>query len=196
MELYIRLQVQTIAAAFAMGCAAALLYDLLRTLRLARRRRTVTHLTDLVYVLAVGWAFLQFALAIGQGELRLYVLPCAALGAIFSWRVLVPLFRPIWQFWLGAAVHMGRLLWQPVRMLLHFCKKVWISAEKAIAFFKKYCKIKLYRKKAHCRRTRREKLEAGEEKEAQNTHYFGGAAGAAGGGIRGADPGVWAVGQR
>lgn len=147
MELYIRLQVQTIAAAFAMGCAAALLYDLLRTLRLARRRRTVTHLTDLVYVLAVGWAFLQFALAIGQGELRLYVLPCAALGAIFSWRILVPLFRPIWQFWLGAAVHMGRLLWQPVRMLLHFCKKVWISVEKAIAFFKKYCKIKLYRKK-------------------------------------------------
>ena len=138
MELYIRLQVQTIAAAFAMGCAAALLYDLLRTLRLARRRRTVTHLTDLVYVLAVGWAFLQFALAIGQGELRLYVLPCAALGAIFSWRVLVPLFRPIWQFWLGAAVYMGRLLWQPVRMLLHFCKKVWISAEKAIAFFKKW----------------------------------------------------------
>ena len=147
MELYIRLQVQTIAAAFAMGCAAALLYDLMRTLRLARRRRTMTHLTDLVYVLAVGWAFLQFALAIGQGELRLYVLPCAALGAIFSWWMLVPFFRPIWQFWLGAAVYMGRLLWQPVRMLLHFCKKVWISAEKAIAFFKKYCKIKLYRKK-------------------------------------------------
>ena len=48
MELYIRLQVQTIAAAFAMGGAAALLYVLLRTLRMARRRRTVTHLTDLV----------------------------------------------------------------------------------------------------------------------------------------------------
>ena len=48
MELYIRLQVQTIAAAFAMGCAAALLYDLLRSLRLARRRRTVPHLTELV----------------------------------------------------------------------------------------------------------------------------------------------------
>lgn len=146
MELYIRLQVQTIAAAFAMGCAAALLYDLLRTLRLARRRRTVTHLTDLVYVLAVGWAFLQFALAIGQGELRLYVLPCAALGAIFSWRILVPLFRPIWQFWLGAAVHMGRLYGSRCGCS-YILQKVWISAEKAIAFFKKYCKIKLYRKK-------------------------------------------------
>ena len=147
MELYIRLQVQTITAAFAMGCAAALLYDLLRTLRLARRRRTVTHLTDLVYVLAVGWAFLRFALAIGQGELRLYVLPFAALGAIFSWRVLAPVFRPIWRFWLGAAAQTGRFLWQPVRVLLHFCKKVWNSAKKAIAFFKKFCKIKLYRKK-------------------------------------------------
>ena len=137
MELYIRLQVQTIAAAFAMGCAAALLYDLMRTLRLARRRRTMTHLTDLVYVLAVGWAFLQFALAIGQGELRLYVLPCAALGAIFSWRVLVPFFRPIWQFWLGAAVYMGRLLWQPVRMLLHFCKKSMDFSGKSHCLFQK-----------------------------------------------------------
>ena len=42
MELYIRLQVQTIAAAFAMGCAAALLYDLLRTL--PEYLRTLCHL--------------------------------------------------------------------------------------------------------------------------------------------------------
>lgn len=144
MELYLRLQAQTIAAAFAMGCAAALVYDLLRTLRLARRRRMVTHLTDLVYVLAVGWAFLRFALSIGQGELRLYVLPCAALGALFSWRMLAPFFRPVWRFWLGAAAQMVRLLWQPLRLLLHFCKKVWVSAKKAIAFLKKFCKIKLY----------------------------------------------------
>lgn len=146
MELYLRLQVQTIAAAFAMGCAAALVYDLLRTLRLARRRRLVTHLTDLAYVLAVGWAFLRFALSIGQGELRLYVLPCAALGALFSWRALVPVFRPIWRFWLGAAAQTGWLLWRPVRLLLHFCKKVWNSAKKAIAFLKNFCKIKLYKK--------------------------------------------------
>ena len=71
MELYIRLQAQTIAAAFALGVAAVLVYELLRALRVTWRRRGVTHLTDLVYVLVVGWAFLRFALSIGQGELRL-----------------------------------------------------------------------------------------------------------------------------
>ena len=147
MELYIRLQVQTIVAAFAMGCAAALLYDLLRTLRLARRQRTVTHLTDLVYVLAVGWAFLQFALAIGQGELRLYVLPCAALGALLSRQLLAPFFRGVWQFWWGAAAQTGRWLCRPVILFLHFCKKVLVLAQKNIAFLKKIGKIKLYRKK-------------------------------------------------
>ena len=75
MELYIRLQVQTIAAALALGAAAVLVYELLRTVRLNRRRRWVTHLTDGVYVLAVFWALLRFTLSIGQGELRLYVLP-------------------------------------------------------------------------------------------------------------------------
>lgn len=136
MELYIRLQVQTIAAAFAMGCAAALLYDLLRTLRLARRRRTVTHLTDLVYVLAVGWAFLQFALAIGQGELRLYVLPCAALGAIFSWRVLVPLFRPIWQFWLGRQYIWGVFYGSRCGCSYIFAKKYGFQRKKPLPFSK------------------------------------------------------------
>ena len=38
-------------------------------------------------------------------------------------------------------------LWQPVRIFLIFCKKVWDLAEKAIAFLKKYSKIKIYRKK-------------------------------------------------
>ena len=72
MELYIRLQVQTIAAALALGAAAVLVYELLRTVRLNRRRRWVTHLTDGVYVLAAFWALLRFTLSIGQGELRLY----------------------------------------------------------------------------------------------------------------------------
>lgn len=134
MELYIRLQLQTIAAAFALGGAAAVAYDLLRTVRIAWRRRAVTHLTDLLYVLAVGWALLRFALSIGRGELRLYVLPCAAIGALFCWRVLTPVFRPIWRFWLGSAAQWGRLMWRPVRFFWDFSKKVWNLTEKAIAF--------------------------------------------------------------
>ena len=92
-------------------------------------------------------ALLRFALSIGRGELRLYVLPCAALGAFFSLKVLAPVFRPVWRFWLEAAAQMGRYLWRPVQLFWHFCKKVWHSAEKVIAFLKKNSKIKIYRKK-------------------------------------------------
>ena len=56
MELYIRLQLQTMGAAFGLGCGAMLVYDLLRTVRLARRQRAVTHVTDLLYVLGAGGA--------------------------------------------------------------------------------------------------------------------------------------------
>lgn len=148
MELYIRLQVQTIGAALAVGCAIAVVYDLLRTVRLARRRRAVTHITDVIFVLAVGWVLLRFALSIGRGELRLYVLPCAALGALAYLRLLAPILRPVWRFWLGAAAQMGRMLWAPLKILWQFCKKVWKSVQKAIAFLKKSSKIKIYRKKA------------------------------------------------
>ena len=147
MELYIRLQVQTIAAALALGAAAVLVYELLRTVRLNRRRRWVTHLTDGVYVLAVFWALLRFTLSIGQGELRLYVLPCAALGALLSRQLLAPFFRSVWQFWWGVAAQTGRWLCRPVILFLHFCKKVLVLAQKNIAFLKKIGKIKLYRKK-------------------------------------------------
>ena len=126
MELYIRLQVQTIAAALALGAAAVLVYELLRTVRLNRRRRWVTHLTDGVYVLAAFWALLRFTLSIGQGELRLYVLPCAALGALLSRQLLAPFFWGVWQFWWGAAAQTGRWLCRPVILFLHFCKKVLV----------------------------------------------------------------------
>lgn len=147
MELYIRLQVQTIGAALAVGCGAAVVYDLLRAVRLARRRRAVTHITDLLFVLAVGWVLLRFALSIGRGELRLYVLPCAALGAWAYLRLLAPILRPVWRFWVGAAAQMGRMLSRPAKIFWLFCKKVWKSAQKAIAFLKKNSKIKIYRKK-------------------------------------------------
>ena len=98
MEVYIRLQLQTAGAALALGWAAGLLYDLLRVVRLALRRRCVTHVTDLVYVLMLGWALLRFALTIGQGELRLYVLPCAALGWMGYLFLFSGWLRPLWRF--------------------------------------------------------------------------------------------------
>ena len=131
MEVYIRLQLQTAGAALALGWAAGLLYDLLRVVRLALRRRCVTHVTDLVYVLVLGWALLRFALTIGQGELRLYVLPCAALGWMGYLFLFSRWLRPLWRFWAGAVAAFGGFFLKPAKLFLLFLKK-------AIYFFQKY----------------------------------------------------------
>lgn len=143
MELYIRLQLQTILSAIALGAAAGLVYDLLRSVRIRCREKAVTYLTDSAYVLALGWALLRFALSIGQGELRLYVLPCALLGGIMYWHFLTPILRPLWQFWWGVAAQFFRWILIPVSFIQVFFKIIQVKIKKIIYFFHNFCKIKI-----------------------------------------------------
>lgn len=144
MELYIQLQLKTVLAGFALGAAAALVYDLLRTVRIYRRGKIITHLSDAVYVLLTAWALLRFALAIGQGELRLYVLPCVILGGVGYFHFLSPLLRPLWKFWGSAAAQFLRWLFIPFALLWKYLKKVLNFTEKIIYFFKNFSKMKMY----------------------------------------------------
>ena len=69
--------------AAALGAAAAAVYDLLRPVRLRRRKnRRLTHVLDGVYLLAVAPALLWYALRVGEGELRLVMLSAMGLGAL------------------------------------------------------------------------------------------------------------------
>lgn len=59
------------------------MYDLLRLIRLRRRRnRRLTHALDGLFVAAVTLTAAWFALRVGQGELRLVMLSAMALGAL------------------------------------------------------------------------------------------------------------------
>lgn len=88
MELPVRLQLQELGWALALGAALALVYELLRPLR---RGRSLTAAADLVYGLAVLIALLGFSLYAGRGRLRLFALAgmalsgglCLRLGAQF-----------------------------------------------------------------------------------------------------------------
>ena len=101
--------------AAALGAAAAAVYDLLRPVRLRRRKnRRLTHVLDGVYLLAVAPALLWYALRVGEGELRLVMLSAMGLGALLYVLALSPLLRPLWDFWLDAAAATARLLWRPV----------------------------------------------------------------------------------
>ena len=66
-----------------LGLAAGAVYDLLRVVRLRRRRnRRLTHALDGLFVAALALVSLWFALRVGQGELRLFMLSAMALGAL------------------------------------------------------------------------------------------------------------------
>lgn len=70
MENHVPQQLTAYLTAAALGAASAMVYDLLRTVRLRRRRdRQLTGLLDGLYIAVLGFLLLWFALRIGQGEL-------------------------------------------------------------------------------------------------------------------------------
>ena len=94
MENHVSQQLSAYLTAAALGAASAMCYDLLRTVRLRRRRnRRLTGALDAVYIAVQGLLLLWFALRIGQGELRLYMLTGMALGALLYGLTLPPLLR-------------------------------------------------------------------------------------------------------
>ena len=96
MENHVSQQLTAYLTAALLGAASAMVYDLLRTVRLRRRRdRRLTGLADGLYIAVVGLLLLWFTLRIGEGKLRLYMLTNVALGAILYGLTLPPLLRPL-----------------------------------------------------------------------------------------------------
>ena len=131
-------QLRAYLTAAALGAAAGAVYDLLRLVRLRRRRdRRLTHGLDAAFLLLVAPALLWYALRVGQGELRLIMLTAMGLGAAVYLLALSPLMRPLWDFWLSAAAGTGRLLWWPVKKITAAAKKVFIFCRKCVMIRKK-----------------------------------------------------------
>ena len=72
MEIYIAEQVRLLCGAAALGAALGLAYDLLRAVR--RRIPALLIPCDLLFCAAVAAGVIGYALAAGDGELRLYLL--------------------------------------------------------------------------------------------------------------------------
>lgn len=135
MENHVSQQLSAYLTAAALGAASAMCYDLLRTVRLRRRRnRRLTGALDVVYIAVQGLLLLWFALRIGQGELRLYMLTGMALGALLYGLTLPPMLRPLWDFWLDAAVQCCRLLCRPAAILACWVKKAAVFLKKNLSF--------------------------------------------------------------
>ena len=95
MENYVTAQLAALCKAVLLGWLSGCVYDLLRSVRLLRRRsRALTHTLDALYGAALLLALLGFALHVGGGQLRLYMLLGAAAGCVLYFWAFRGIFRP------------------------------------------------------------------------------------------------------
>ena len=143
MENYVSVQLGQLGAAAALGAAAGLVYDLLRSARLIDRRdRRLTHLLDALFAAALGTGLLWLALVVGDGELRLYMVTAMTAGALLWFALLSPLLRPLWDFWIDALLALCRLLAAPFLFMLRQLKKLATSAKRVFSFPAKWVRMK------------------------------------------------------
>ena len=109
-------QARCFLASLLLGFILSLLYDLLRAVRLRRAtKRRFTSALDLLYCAAFALLTFLFALRIGGGELRLYMLFSVLLGAVSYFTLCARLFRPLWAFWAEVLFSFARLAAAPLR---------------------------------------------------------------------------------
>ena len=86
------------AGAWLLGCGLGLWYEFLRPLR-----PRFTGASDLLFLAAAFWAWLQLGFGICQGDLRLAYNAGLALGCIFTGSAARPFLGPhfsvFWKFW-------------------------------------------------------------------------------------------------
>ena len=150
MENYVTAQLAALCKAVLLGWLSGCVYDLLRSVRLLRRRsRALTHTLDALYGAALLLALLGFALHVGGGQLRLYMLLGAAAGCVLYFWAFRGIFRPLWGFWTGAAASMAALLARPARFALKTAKKIGRFLKTHFHFLRRCATMKLYRWRFH-----------------------------------------------
>ena len=143
MENYVAPQLRDLLSSVALGAAAALIYDLLRAARLLDRRdKVLTHLLDGLFVAALAVLALFLGLHLGQGQLRLFMLSGAALGAVVWFTLFSPLLRPVWDLWCASLVALCHLLTKPIVFVLKILQKLLAAAKKGFSFLLAWGKMR------------------------------------------------------
>ena len=123
----ISVQLLTFGQSILLGGGIALLYDLLRPLRLRHPR--LTWLTDGAYCLTALLTVFLFLLRRVEGVPRLYVLLGLLGGGMLFFGLLSALLRPVWEFWADTLAWTLHLLAVPVRSAAALCKKIGIRCK-------------------------------------------------------------------
>ena len=154
-------QARCFLASLLLGFILSLLYDLLRAVRLRRAaKRRFTSALDLLYCAAFALLTFLFSLRIGGGELRLYMLFSALLGAVSYFAFCARLFRPLWAFWAEVLFSFARLAAAPLRWLQKVYGKLAKLCKRYFLFSRNRLIIKSYERRARDSLRRARKKEA------------------------------------
>jgi spore cortex biosynthesis protein YabQ len=154
-------QARCFLASLLLGFILSLLYDLLRAVRLRRAtKRRFTSALDLLYCAAFALLTFLFALRIGGGELRLYMLCSALFGAVSYFTLCARLFRPLWAFWAEVLFSFARLAAAPLRWLQKVYGKLAKLCKRYFLFSRNRLIIKSYERSARYSLRRARKKEA------------------------------------
>ena len=146
MENYVSSQLRELLLSIGLGAGAACIYDVLRTARLLDRRdHLLTHLLDGLFAIVLGAGALFLSFSLGAGELRLFMLSGAALGAVAWFSLFSKLLRPVWEIWCAALVAAVQLLLKPLLVLWDLLQKGWSSAKKGFSFLLSWGRMKYHR---------------------------------------------------
>ena len=151
-------QAQGFFAALLLGVSLSLLYDLLRAVRLRRAaRRRLTGALDALYCALAALLTFLFALRVGGGELRLYMLFAALLGAVCYFALCARRLRPLWDFWAEVLFAVFRLFAAPLRRLQKVYGKLAKLCKRYFLFSRNRLIIRSYERSARfaLRRTRK-----------------------------------------
>lgn len=140
MEIRISQQLLLFGQSVLAGIAAAVLYDLLRPLRL--RLPALQPWVDGSFCLWVGLSLFLLALRQNLGELRGFVLLGAVGGAVLFFSALSNLLRDVWDFWFSVLCRWVQLLLFPLRRFLLLEKKIKRYGKNIFYFAKKYYTMK------------------------------------------------------
>ncbi|MBE6928341.1 MAG: hypothetical protein E7467_07645 [Ruminococcaceae bacterium] len=137
MELPLSLQSSQCLLSLLVGLGYGMVYAFFKALRL--NVRWLTHLTDLLFSLAVLFGNFLLMLYVGRGQFRIFMFFATCIG-FFLWfltlhKLLYPFFVRLWHFF----------LW-PFRILWRFCKNILKKtgkiSKKFFSFVKKRVIIK------------------------------------------------------
>ena len=142
-------QAQGFFSSLLLGFSLALIYDLLRALRLSRRGLALlTPLCDTLYCALFALLVFLFSLRAAGGELRLYMIASALCGALFYFLVCARFFRPLWALWAEVLLALLSLLTAPLRALKKLYGKLAKLCKRYFLFSKKRLIIKAYERSA------------------------------------------------